>query len=66
MLLLKIPVFGKLIMLGVVIRFTRTPSTPLSSGVPLLKALDMIDEVRSVWQFYRDRRPETYDVLTKL
>jgi N-carbamoylputrescine amidase len=22
--------------------------------------LDMIDEVRSVWQFYRDRRPETY------
>jgi len=22
--------------------------------------LDLIDEVRSVWQFYRDRRPETY------
>ncbi len=22
--------------------------------------LDMIEEVRSVWQFYRDRRPETY------
>lgn len=22
--------------------------------------LDMIDEVRKVWQFYRDRRPETY------
>ena len=22
--------------------------------------LDMIDEVRSVWQFFRDRRPETY------
>ncbi|MFH1001147.1 MAG: nitrilase-related carbon-nitrogen hydrolase [Bacteroidota bacterium] len=22
--------------------------------------LDMIDEVRSIWQFYRDRRPETY------
>ncbi len=22
--------------------------------------LDMINEVRSVWQFYRDRRPETY------
>jgi len=28
--------------------------------------LDMIDEVRSTWQFYRDRRPETYDLLTKL
>jgi len=28
--------------------------------------LDMIDEVRATWQFFRDRRPETYDVLTKL
>ncbi|MBK5256941.1 MAG: acyltransferase [Vicinamibacteria bacterium] len=25
--------------------------------------LDMIDEVRSTWQFYRDRRPETYGPL---
>jgi N-carbamoylputrescine amidase len=22
--------------------------------------LDLIREVRNVWQFYRDRRPETY------
>ena len=28
--------------------------------------LDMIDEVRSIWQFYRDRRPETYEQLTEL
>ena len=28
--------------------------------------LDMIDEVRSIWQFYRDRRPETYEQLTDL
>ncbi len=28
--------------------------------------LDMIDEVRSIWQFYRDRRPETYGPLTEL
>jgi N-carbamoylputrescine amidase len=28
--------------------------------------LDLIDEVRSTWQFFRDRRPETYDDLTKL
>lgn len=28
--------------------------------------LDMIDEVRSIWQFYRDRRPETYSPLTAL
>ena len=25
--------------------------------------LDMIQEVRRVWQFYRDRRPETYGAL---
>ena len=28
--------------------------------------LDKIREVRNVWQFYRDRRPETYVGLTKL
>ena len=25
--------------------------------------LDLIDEVRSVWQFYRDRRPDAYGPL---
>jgi beta-ureidopropionase len=28
--------------------------------------LDMIDEVRNIWQFYRDRRPETYGQLTDI
>ena len=28
--------------------------------------LDMIDEVRNVWQFYRDRRPDAYPRLTDL
>jgi len=28
--------------------------------------LDMIEEVRRVWQFYRDRRPETYDTMCEL
>ncbi len=28
--------------------------------------LDVIEEVRKVWQFYRDRRPETYDVITEI
>ena len=28
--------------------------------------LDMIEEVRRVWQFFRDRRPETYGRLTDL
>jgi len=27
---------------------------------------DMIEEVRNTWQFYRDRRPETYGKMTKL
>ena len=27
--------------------------------------LDMIDEVRKTWQFYRDRRPEAYDELVE-
>jgi N-carbamoylputrescine amidase len=25
----------------------------------------MIREVRDLWQFYRDRRPETYEEMTK-
>ena len=28
--------------------------------------LDLIDEVRAVWQFFRDRRPETYEELVEL
>jgi N-carbamoylputrescine amidase len=28
--------------------------------------LEMIREVRNTWQFYRDRRPETYSSLTAL
>ena len=28
--------------------------------------LDVIEEVRKVWQFFRDRRPETYEDMTKL
>ena len=28
--------------------------------------LDMIREVRNVWQFFRDRRPETYEALLKI
>jgi beta-ureidopropionase len=28
--------------------------------------LDMIREVRDTWQFFRDRRPETYEALTKI
>jgi len=28
--------------------------------------LDVIDEVRKTWQFFRDRRPETYGELVEL
>jgi N-carbamoylputrescine amidase len=27
--------------------------------------LDMIEEVRRVWQFYRDRRPDTYQPMAQ-
>src|SRR6201999_4019701 len=27
--------------------------------------MDMIKEIRDKWQFFRDRRPEAYDVLTE-
>ena len=27
--------------------------------------LDLIKEVRDTWQFYRDRRPETYGAITR-
>jgi N-carbamoylputrescine amidase len=27
--------------------------------------LDLIDEVRKVWQFFRDRRPDSYEALTQ-
>jgi len=27
--------------------------------------LDMVDEVRNQWAFYRDRRPDMYDPLTR-
>jgi N-carbamoylputrescine amidase len=27
--------------------------------------LDMIEEVRRTWQFFRDRRPDTYGAMTE-
>jgi len=49
----------------------------LLDGVPVYNAIhsgevfgafnpDMIESVRRVWQFYRDRRPETYEPLTTI
>ncbi len=43
--LLRIPVIGRLVRLSAVVRFARTLSTLLSSGVPLLKALDIVQAV---------------------
>ena len=28
--------------------------------------MDMVKEVRNLWQFFRDRRPETYGILTEV
>ncbi len=41
-LLLKIPVFGELILKSVIARWTRTLSTMFAAGVPLVEALDSV------------------------
>ena len=43
--LLRVPVFGRLVRLSAVVRFARTLSTLLSSGVPLLKSLEIVQTV---------------------
>jgi len=44
-LILKVPVFGKLISMVIISRFTRTLGTLLSSGIPLLDALEIGEAV---------------------
>jgi general secretion pathway protein F len=44
-LLLKLPIFGNLLRMLAVSRFARTLATLLQSGVPLLKALDIVRNV---------------------
>ena len=46
--------------------FLATASEDKSELVTAVCDLDLIEEVRKTWQFYRDRRPETYGDLTKL
>ncbi len=43
--LLRMPVFGKLVQMLAVSRFSRTLATLLRSGVPLLKAMDIVKNV---------------------
>ena len=40
------------------------PPTPEEELVVRDLDMDMIDEVRKLWAFYRDRRPDAYDSLT--
>ena len=42
---LRVPIFGELQRMVAISRFTRTLSTLLSSGVPLLKAMDIVKNV---------------------
>lgn len=44
-LLLKVPVLGTVVKMVAVSRFTRTLSTMLSSGVPLMQALEVVSRV---------------------
>ena len=40
---------------------------PLAAASPLIRDLDleMIRQVRNAWQFYRDRRPDSYTAIPK-
>ncbi|MGD0530369.1 MAG: type II secretion system F family protein, partial [Polyangiaceae bacterium] len=44
-LMLRIPIFGQLLRMLAVARFSRTLATLLQSGVPLLKAMDIVKNV---------------------
>jgi N-carbamoylputrescine amidase len=46
--------------------FLATGSEDQSELITADLNLDLIEEVRRVWQFYRDRRPEAYDELVQL
>ncbi|MCL4557283.1 MAG: type II secretion system F family protein, partial [Deltaproteobacteria bacterium] len=43
--LLKLPVFGRLIRLVIIARFTRTLATLLKSGVPVVRAMDIVKTI---------------------
>ena len=47
-------------------QFLATASRDKTELVTAELDLDKIREVRNVWQFFRDRRPETYTGLTRL
>jgi beta-ureidopropionase len=47
-------------------QFVATASRDKTELITAELDLDMIREVRNVWQFFRDRRPETYGGLTTL
>ena len=46
--------------------FLATASEDQNELVTATLDLDQIEEVRRVWQFYRDRRPETYGAMAEL
>ena len=46
--------------------FVATGSEDRDELVVGVANLEMIEEVRKTWQFYRDRRPETYGDMTRL
>ena len=47
-------------------QFLATGSEDKNELVTAEMDLDMIEEVRRIWQFYRDRRPETYGPMAEI
>jgi len=50
---IRLPIFGKLIQKTVVARFTRTLSTLISAGVPILEAITITKDTCGNWVFER-------------
>src|SRR5207249_5162191 len=70
--LLRIPIIGNVLRKSVVARFTRTLGTLLSSGVPILDAMDIVAKtsgnkvVEKAIYFTREKVSEGKDVATPL
>ncbi|GAA3997900.1 type II secretion system F family protein [Comamonas faecalis] len=67
-LLLKVPVFGKLVEKSVIARWTRTLSTMFAAGVPLVEALDSVGGAagNSVYQIATEKIQQEVSTGTSL
>ena len=63
-ILLKVPVFGDVIMKATVARWTRTLATMFAAGVPLVESLDSVGGAAGNWVFFDATRKIQTEVAT--